>query len=110
MTATATAIECFDLMGTLRAVRNDKSLSTTQKGLLWCAALRADNDSDRGRTAGRVRASLELIAKDAACSAKSAERAFKEPQVLAYFDQVDRHTRRVGLWFHLTPDSMSGIG
>lgn len=93
----------------MRAIRSDTSLSSTQKALLWAAVLRSDND---GRDAGRVRASLDLLARDAGLSAKSAERAFKGNQanVLAYFARVERRTRRINLWFNLTtPDAESGL-
>ena len=99
----------FDALRTMRAIRDDEALSATDKALLWAAVLRADSDSIRGREAGRVRASLELLATDAGLSSKSAGRVFKGPGVLAYFAKVERSTRRVGLWFHLTPETESPV-
>lgn len=96
----------FNPLDTMRAIRDDHDLTTTHKGLLWAAVLRADNT---GRDAGRVRASLELLAKDAGLSSKSAERAFRDERVLAYFRRVERRTRQVGLWFALTPDTVSVV-
>lgn len=109
-TTTRDAGRAFNALGIMRSIRDNPDLTSTQKALLWSAAMRADNDSARGREAGRVRASLELLAKDAGLASKSAERAFRTPGVLAYFARVDRSTRRVGLWFHLTtPDTESAV-
>lgn len=93
----------FDVLGTMRALRNDKSLTTTQLALLMCAVLRTDNDSMK------VRSSLELLAKDANCSEKTARTAFKQPEVLKYFSKVDRQTRSINLWFHPTPVMVTGV-
>jgi hypothetical protein len=93
--------EHFKPLDLMRAVRDDKVLSATQRHLLHVASLRADSDSDKGREAGRVRASLELLATDAGLSSKSAERAFRDEHVLSYFRRVERSTRQVNLWFRL---------
>lgn len=92
-----------------RAIRADDNLTGTQKSLLVFAALRAQS---HGPDAGHVKASLELLAKDASCSAKTAGRVFGVGQthVLSYFRRVTRRTRQVHLWFRLTPDAESAVG
>lgn len=90
----------FDVLGTMRAVREDDGLTASQKALLVFAALRTNNGD------GKVRASLELIADDAGLSRKTAHRAFGEDQseVLKYFSRVERSRRRVDIWFNLHPE------
>lgn len=83
----------FNVLTTMRAIRDDANLTTTQAHLLMCAVLRTDNKTFK------VRMSLEGLAKDAGVSVKTAERAFKEEAVLAYFSKVERNSRRVDLWF-----------
>lgn len=98
----------FQPLATQRAIRDDSQLSSTQKHLLHVATLRA---TSKGAEAGRVRASLAMLAADAGVSAKSAERTFKhdQEQVLSYFRRVVRCTRQTQLWFHLTPDTESAV-
>lgn len=96
----------FDVLTAQRAIRDDRSLTGPQVGLLLCATLRADS---RGAEPGRVRASLELLAKDAKVSDKTAQRAFREDPVVRYFARVERQTRSVGLWFHPTPERESAV-
>ncbi|MFY1687285.1 hypothetical protein [Plantactinospora sp. WMMB782] len=93
----------FDVLGTMRAVREDEKLTASQKALLVFTALRTNNGD------GKVRASLELIADDAGLSRKTAHRTFgdDQPEVLKYFRQVERSRRRVDLWFHLQPDQVA---
>lgn len=91
-----------------RAIRADDKLTGTQKSLLVFAALRT---ASHGPDAGHVKASLEQLAKDASCSAKTAGRVFSDdqPHVMAYFRRVARRTRQVHLWFRLTPDTESAV-
>lgn len=97
----------FKPLSAMVAIRGDDTLTSTHKHLLCMAALRATN---KGPDAGKVRASLELLAQDASLASKTAERAFKDERVLAYFQRVDRSTRRINLWFHLTtPDTESAV-
>ena len=94
----------FEPLTIQRAIRDDGNLTATQKHLLHVAALRADNST------GKVRASLELLAKDAGYARKSAGRAFSEPAVVRYFARIDRQTRATHLWFHLpTRDTESPV-
>jgi hypothetical protein len=87
----------LDVLGTMRAIRDDRELSTTQAHLLMCALLRADN------TTCKVRYSIEKLAVDAKVSDKTARTAFKNDKVLKYLEKVDRATRQVNMWFHSTP-------
>lgn len=98
----------FKPLSMQRAIRADDSLTAPQKSLLVFAALRATSN---GPDAGHVRASLEMLSKDASCSTKTAGRVFAEDQahVMKYFRRVIRHTRQVNLWFHLTPDTESAV-
>lgn len=91
----------FDVLGTMRAVRNDSTLSNSEKSLLWAAALRTDS-----RTM-RVRASMELLAADTQLSYRSVRRAFEGdgPGNGRYFAKVSRSRRRLDLWFHPSPES-----
>lgn len=97
----------LDGYGIIRRVREDAELKSTHRALLVFAVARAVT---AGKDAGKVRASLERLGKDAGLSSRTAERAFSEPAVLRYFARVERRTRSVGLWFNLTtPDSVSGV-
>lgn len=91
----------FDVLGTQRAIRDDKSLSTTEKAFLFAATLRTDNGSCK------VRASIELIADDMCSSRKTASRVFSagNENVLKYFTNVERSKRVVNLWFFEKPQA-----
>ncbi|MEL5958053.1 hypothetical protein AADR41_25400 [Streptomyces sp. CLV115] len=95
----------FDVLGTMRAIRDDKSLSTTQKAFMFAAVLRTDNKSCK------VRMSLEGLAEDVKSSSKTAYRVFakENENVLRYFSKVERNSRSVDLWFHPLPDTVSVI-
>jgi hypothetical protein len=83
----------FDVLGTMRAIRNDKELSSTEALLLMCAVLRTDNKTRK------VRYSLEGLADDAKVNRKTATRVFQGEEVLKYFSKVVRNKRVVDLWF-----------
>lgn len=86
----------FKPLDTLRVIRDDDVLTSSEKTLLVFAVLRADN------TTRRVKASLRLLATDAGVGYRTARRAF-EPgngRVLRYFSQVERAPRRVDLTFN----------
>lgn len=92
----------FDVLGTLRAIRDDESLTTTQAHVLTCAVLRTDNGSCK------VRMSIEGLAKDAKVSDKTARSVFKEANVLRYLAKVEGQTRSKNLWFHPIPVTSTG--
>jgi hypothetical protein len=95
----------FNVLATMRAIRGDKSLSTTQKAFLWDACLRTNN------TTCKVRMSLEGLAEDCGASSKTAYRVFSKENenVLKYFSRVERNSRTVDLWFFPLPDTESVI-
>lgn len=78
-----------------RAVRADNALSKTDKPFLWAAVLRADNKTRK------VRASLELLAKDTGWHPNTAYKTFSDDNhaVMRYFEKVERTGRSVQLWF-----------
>lgn len=88
----------FDVLGTMRAIRDDESLSTAQAAILLCAVLRTDNSTMK------VKYSLEGLAVDAKCNEKTVRRAMQDPEVLKYFSKVERNSRRVDLWFNQVDD------
>lgn len=92
----------FDVLGTQRALRNDKSLTSTQFGLLMAATLRADNGSCK------VKMSIEGLAKDAKVSDKTARTAFQQPQVTKYMARIEGRTRAKDMWFHRIPVVITG--
>lgn len=94
----------FDVLGTLRAIRDDDSLTTTQAHVLTCAVLRTDNGSCK------VRMSIEGLAKDAKVSDKTARSVFKEANVLRYLANVEGNTRSKNMWFHPIPVVITGSG
>jgi hypothetical protein len=83
----------FDVLGTMRAIRDDKELGSTEALLLLCAVLRTDNATTK------VRFSIEGLADDAKVSRKTAGRVFQQAQVLKYFKKVVRSKRQVDFWF-----------
>lgn len=88
----------FDVLGTMRAIRNDEGLTSTQLALLMCAVLRTDNAT------GHVRYSIELLAQDANVSYRTAKTVFQDEEVLRYFKKVVRTRRTVDFWFPLSPE------
>lgn len=93
----------FDILGTMRAIRNDEALSTTQAHLLMCAVLRADNSSCK------VKYSIEGLAKDANVSERTARYAFQAPEVLKYMAKVEGKTRAKNMWFRPIPATDDSI-
>lgn len=81
-----------------RTIRDDGDLRGSEKGLLWAAVLRTDNKTRK------VKASLELLAKDAGLDRKTASRAFRKDNgaVMGYFEKIERCRRGVNLWFKPT--------
>jgi hypothetical protein len=67
----------------MRAIREDDHLRSTQKLVLLCAVLRMDNST------GRVRASHEILARDAAVSTKTISRAMADPRVRRFVEIVE---------------------
>lgn len=89
----------FDPLGTMRAIRDDQSLTTAQVALLMCAVLRTDNNTCH------VRCSIEVLAADAKVSYKTARTAFKDEAVLKYFSKVEKTRRKADFWFYDSPRS-----
>ena len=87
----------FDVLGTMRAIRNDKTLTATQAHLLMCAVLRTDNGTCH------VRYSIEGLAEDGNVSYKTAKTAFQQSEVRKYFVKEVRSKRQVDLWFYPAP-------
>jgi hypothetical protein len=85
----------FQPLSMQRLIRDDRSLTATEKGLLLCGVLRTDNPTRR------VRASLQVLAKDAGVGYRTARRAFAPDNntVLRYFEKVERGKRHVNLTF-----------
>lgn len=87
----------FNPLRTMRAIRADKALSTTQKALLMCAVLRTDNATCH------VRYAVYLLAEDASMTEKTAGKLLKTPEVERYFAKVERTKRTADFWFHPEP-------
>jgi hypothetical protein len=82
-----------------RRLRDDPELSNTEKLVLLVATLRTNKS-------GRVRASFEILAKDASLSTKSVSRVVSGTGAARYL-QATRHGRRVDLdWL---PDGVSSV-
>lgn len=81
----------FNVLGTLREIRDDRSLVTAgQRAFLFAAALRTDNKS------GRVRASQAMLANDAGLDVRSVRRYMQQEPVARYF-VVETRGRQVNL-------------
>lgn len=65
---------------TLRSIRSDHSLSTTEKAVLMCMVLRADNET------GQVKASQAMLAVDASAGIRTVERVLASPALRKYFE------------------------
>lgn len=88
-----------------RAIRDDDALRGSEKGLLWAAVLRTDNRTRK------VRASLEMLAKDAGYHRNTAKATFRDDNVpvMRYFEKVERSKREVNLWFHSTVEGTVSV-
>lgn len=91
----------FDVLGTMRAIRDDEALTTAQAHFLVCAVLRTNNKSLK------VRYSLEGLARDSGLGYSTVRRFMRDAAVTKYFSKVERSSRTVGIWFPLTPLTMS---
>lgn len=95
----------FKPLSMQRAIRDDTALKKAEKALLWAAVLRTDNRTRK------VRASLELLAKDAGYHPNTAKTIFRDDNetVMRYFEKVERSRRSVNLWFHGTLDNPTSM-
>lgn len=75
----------FDAFKMMRQIRDDRDLTTTEKAILLCAAVRAD------RTSGEVYAGQEKLAKDAGVSASTIKRFYRSDAFIRYFVMEKRH-------------------
>ena len=81
----------FNPLGMLRRIRDDHDLTSTQKLVLTCAALRTDNST------GRVRASQEDLARDSGLSRQTVNNALHNNRVSHYLTLTKVNRRRVDL-------------
>ncbi|MGJ9412376.1 hypothetical protein ACHAAC_06665 [Aeromicrobium sp. CF4.19] len=89
----------FKPLDVARAIRDDEELSKVDKPFMWAATLRTDNKSRK------VRASLEMLAKDAGFHPNTAYKVFasNNKAVMRYFEQPERSARSVQLRWLSTP-------
>ncbi|HWI70244.1 MAG TPA: hypothetical protein VNS88_18075 [Nitrospiraceae bacterium] len=81
----------FNPLLTLRELRDDDQLTTAEFAVLVAAVLRTDNQT------GRVRASQELLARDARISSATIKRVYRSERFRRWFDVT-----KVGRQVHLT--------
>lgn len=91
----------FNPLNMLRDLRSDHQLTSAEKLVLICAALRADNQT------GRVRGSQDDLAEDAGLSRRTVVRVLQSKSVARYLTIVQVHRRRTDLFWKAASVTLS---